>query len=404
MKKLTKTFATLGFVGCAVIASPYAIANDSGWYIGGNVGMMRDHIDDARITSGLLGAGFATTSIVDDDSDVGYKLFGGYKFNKNFALEAGYFNLGNSGFIATVPGGTLNGNMKIGGLNLDAVGILPLTERFSVFGRVGINYAKTKDHFTSTGGVGITTNPNPTANQINPKVGLGFQYNFTESLGMRAEMERYRVDDAVGHKGDIDLVSLGLVYRFGVKKPVPAPAIKAAKSAPIVAAIVQPPVIVQPPEIVQPPVVELVVVVVPPPPPPPPVHIKRTFTVDSSEESFFDFDKATVTPVGQKALDKFVLELNGTTYEVITVTGHTDRIGSPAYNTRLSEHRAEAVKTYLVESSGIPSSKISTKGVGESEPVTKPGECKGDKSKKLIACLAPDRRVEVEVTATRTSK
>jgi OOP family OmpA-OmpF porin len=108
--------------------------------------------------------------------------------------------------------------------------------------------------------------------------------------------------------------------------------------------------------------------------------------------------------VGQEALNKFVLDLSGANYEVIRVTGHTDRIGSRAYNTRLSEHRAEAVKTYLVESSGIPSSKISTKGVGASEPMTKPGECKGKRSRELIACLAPDRRVEVEVTATRTSK
>jgi OOP family OmpA-OmpF porin len=397
MKKLTKTFATLGFVGYAVIASPYAMADDSDWYIGGNVGKMSDHIDDVRITSGLLGAGFATTSIVDDDSDFGYKLFGGYKFNKNFALEVGYFNLGNTGFIATVPGGTLHGNMKIGGMNFDAVGILPLTEKFSAFGRVGLNYAKTRDHFTSTGGVGITTNPNPTANQINPKVGLGVQYNFTKSLGMRVEMERYRVDDAVGHKGDIDLVSLGLVYRFGVEKPVPAPDFaptpKAVELAPIVAAIAPLPVVATPP---------------PPPPPPPPlpilIPIKRTFTADSSAGSFFEFNKAIVTPVGQEALNKFALDLNGANYEVIIVTGHTDRIGSRAYNTRLSERRAEAVKTYLVESSGIPSYKISTKGVGASEPMTKPGVCKGKKSKKLIACLAPDRRVEVEVTSTRTSK
>jgi OOP family OmpA-OmpF porin len=58
----------------------------------------------------------------------------------------------------------------------------------------------------------------------------------------------------------------------------------------------------------------------------------------------------------------------------------------------------------MVVSTGIPPATIITKGVGESEPITKPGECKGKKSKKLIACLAFDRRVEVEVTATRTAK
>ena len=84
----------------------------------------------------------------------GYKLFGGYKFNKNFALEGGYFDLGKFGFTATtVPAGTLNGNIKLKGLNLDAVGILPIAEKFSAFGRVGLNYAQAKDSFTGTGAV-----------------------------------------------------------------------------------------------------------------------------------------------------------------------------------------------------------------------------------------------------------
>ena len=72
---------------------------------------------------------------------------------------------------------------------------------------------------------------------------------------------------------------------------------------------------------------------------------------------------------------------------------------------KLSTRRAETVQTYLVESAGIPAAKISARGVDGSDPVTKPGECKGEKAtKKLIACLQPDRRVEVEVTATRASR
>jgi len=87
---------------------------------------------------------------------------------------------------------------------------------------------------------------------------------------------------------------------------------------------------------------------------------------------------------------------------VITVEGHTDRLGSPAYNQKLSLQRAESVKSYLVTPGGIDAAKISAVGKGESVPVTKPGECKGNKpSPKLIACLQPDRRVEVEVIGTR---
>ena len=88
-----------------------------------------------------------------------------------------------------------------------------------------------------------------------------------------------------------------------------------------------------------------------------------------------------------------------------TVSGCTLRIGSHVYNQKLSERRAEAVKAYMVESAGIPADKIEAKGVDGADPVTKPGECKGKKvSKALISCLAPDRRVEVEVNATRTNK
>ena len=377
--KLARTSGTLGLAALAVIASPFAVADDSGWYVGANVGQSRAKIDDARITSGLLGSGFTTTSLTNDDRDTGYKIFGGYQFNKNFALEGGYFDLGEFGYTATtLPAGTLNGNIKLKGLNLDAVGILPITEKFSAFGRVGVNYAQAKDSFTGTGAVSVS-NPNPSKNDTNYKYGLGLQYAFTESLAVRAEAERYRIDDAVGNKGDIDLISVGLIYRFGAKTPAPAPrAAEPERVAAAPAAVVTPP----PP---QPAAVT-----------PPPVPRKVTFSADS----LFDFDKATIKPAGKQDLDKVAADLKGASFDVITVTGHTDRIGSHAYNMKLSTRRAEAVKAYLVEAAGIPAAKITTKGVDGANPVTKPGECKGKKAtKKLITCLGPDRRVEVEVTA-----
>ena len=126
--------------------------------------------------------------------------------------------------------------------------------------------------------------------------------------------------------------------------------------------------------------------------------MKVTFSADS----LFDFDKATVKPAGKQALGKFAGDLRGVNYDAIKVTGHTDRIGSHAYNMKLSTRRAEAVSAYLVESAGIPAGKIASKGVDGANPVTKPGECKGNKvTPQLIACLQPDRRVEVEVSGTR---
>ncbi|MDO8252692.1 MAG: OmpA family protein [Rhodoferax sp.] len=382
MKKVIKTVGVLGLVGCAVIASPFAMADDSGWYGGANIGQSRATIDDARITSGLLGGGFSTSSIIDEDRDRGYKIFGGYQINKHFALEGGYFDLGKFGFTATtVPAGTLSGNIRLRGLNLDAVGTLPVTEKFSVFGRVGANYAEASDAFSGTGSVSVL-NPNPSKRDTNLKLGLGLQYAFTESLAMRAEVERYRINDAVGDKGDVDLVSVGLVYRFGAKTQAPVARVAEPAPAPVALAPAAQPVAVTPPPAVV----------------PPPMPMKVTFSADS----LFDFDKASVMPSGKQHLDKFVADLQGVDFDVITVTGHTDRIGTHAYNIKLSTRRADAVSAYLVESAGVPASKIVTKGVNGAEPVTKPGDCVGRQaSKQLIACLQPDRRVELEVSGTR---
>ena len=219
--KLARTTGQLSLVALAAAACPFAMAQDSGWYGGASVGQSRAAIDDAGITRGLLGSGLTTTSIDDTNRDNGYKIFGGYQFNRNFSLEGGYFDLGKFGFTATtVPLGTLIGTLKLRGLNLDAVGTLPITEKFSVLGRVGVNYAETTDTFRGTGAVSVL-DPSPSKREVNYKYGVGVQYAFTESLALRVEAERYRINDAVSNRGDIDLVSVGLVLRFGGKTPAP---------------------------------------------------------------------------------------------------------------------------------------------------------------------------------------
>lgn len=212
--KFVRALGVLGVAALAAFASQNAMADDTGWYGGLSIGQSSANIDSARIASNLMGAGFAASAITSDDSDTGYKLFAGYKVNRNFALEGGYFDLGRFGFAATtVPAGTLNGNIKLSGLNLDVVGILPINEKFSAFGRAGLNYAEARDSFSGTGAV-VVLNPNPSKREANYKYGAGFQYDFTQSFGMRVEAERYRINDAAGSKSDVDLLSLGLVYRF----------------------------------------------------------------------------------------------------------------------------------------------------------------------------------------------
>jgi len=116
-----------------------------------------------------------------------------------------------------------------------------------------------------------------------------------------------------------------------------------------------------------------------------------------ASKALFDFDKAVLKPEGKAAIDSEIISKlpQVQKLELVLVTGHTDRIGSQAYNQKLSERRADAVRDYLV-SKGVPKDKIETLGMGKTQPI--PGlVCNQKNFKELIACLAPNRRVEVEV-------
>lgn len=151
--------------------------------------------------------------------------------------------------------------------------------------------------------------------------------------------------------------------------------------------------------------------VAPPPPaqtlapePPRPVIEKVTLETDV----LFEFNKAELREGGRTKLDELAdrIKSQGANVDEVVAVGHADRIASEDYNQKLSERRAEAVKTYL-SSKGIESSKVTAEGRGESQPVTG-DECKrlgreSAKNRKLVACLQPDRRVEIEVLGTRTA-
>lgn len=123
-------------------------------------------------------------------------------------------------------------------------------------------------------------------------------------------------------------------------------------------------------------------------------------SLNFSADTLFEFDKSVLKPEGKSMLDDVARQLNGALYEIIFVTGHTDRIGSNEYNQKLSERRAYAVSDYLA-TRDIAANRVKSEGRGETQPVTRSGECTGPVSNKLIACLQPDRRVHVEVTGTK---
>jgi OOP family OmpA-OmpF porin len=138
----------------------------------------------------------------------------------------------------------------------------------------------------------------------------------------------------------------------------------------------------------------------PPAPPPAPAPVITSQKITYSADTLFDFDKAVLKPAGKSALDELATKLQGMDLEVVVATGYTDRIGSDAYNNRLSLRRAQAVKAYLV-SKGVPANKIYTEGKGKRNPLPETAKCTMKNRKALIACLQPNRRVEVEVVGTK---
>lgn len=317
-----------------------------GWYMGGNMGISTANIDKDKITQN-----FINPSYNDDEQDLGYKLFGGYQFNKNFALEGGYFNLGKFDYSLSTPNGTLNGDIKVMGINLDAVAILPITEDFSAFARIGANYAQAKDSFATTGTISILDN-SPKENDLNYKFGAGLQYAVTKALALRLEAERYRINDAVGNDGDIDFFSIGLIYKFGVKTEV-IPVVEKEKVIAIISKKEEILIIVTAVDAEE--------------------KIRESVIQDKTvvlvfEDIHFEFDKSTLNKEAKDALKKVIFQLKENPKITMHIAGYTSESGTQIYNQGLSERRAQAVKDYLVQENLFPVDKISVIGYGETKP------------------------------------
>lgn len=373
---IAHTLGALSVMTASLLAAQAAQAQDntfinpdwanSAWYIGAGVGQSRATIDEPRLRASLAANGETVTGFTKDQRDTGYKLFVGRQLNQYVAVEGGYFDLGKFNFQSTTSGnGVLNGQAAFRGVNLDLLGQLPLSQRLSLLGRVGMHYTKTNTEFSGNRLLG-STNTHASERKLNAKLGLGLEYKFSEALALRGEVERYRLNDAVGNRGDADLYSVSLVYKLGR----PASATPAYQPAPEVAPVVAMPA----------PLIEAK-------PAPVPVAEKVSF----ASEALFDFDQSTLKPQGKAALDQLLGQLTGMDLEVIVTVGHTDAVGSDAYNQKLSQRRAEAVKAYLV-AQGVETSRVYTEGKGETQPVA---------DNTTAAGRAKNRRVTVEVVGTR---
>jgi OOP family OmpA-OmpF porin len=300
-----------------------------------------------------------TDSGLKADDGMGGFIRVGKEFAPNWDVQFG-------GSYASVDGNA-SGKYKQTLVGVDALYMFS-RDKLRPFLLVGVGYADNKLDYPVGGG---------SKGSIMGNIGAGVQYSLTDSIGLQADLRSVWSEANVG--GDSKTVgntilNLGAIFRFGTPPatvPVSEPAPQSVAAEPAVEAPA--PVVAAKPAC---------------------KPVLETITIQS--EALFDFDKYTIKGKNNQVLDEAAAKIKEhDDIEFILVTGHTDKIGTDAYNQKLSERRADAVKKYLA-SHGIKDVRIKSVGKGESEQVV---DCTGVKSnKQIIECLAPNRRVVVDAT------
>ena len=189
---VTALLFAAGFAASPVMAQSMA---DRGAYVGGTIGR-------AEASEFCSSDGFAGTISNCEDTDTGWKAFVGYRFNRNFAAELSYINFGEYSGRVTLGPLSATANVDATAWGLAAVGILPVSNRFDLFGKLGFVRGES-DGSVNLGGTTVEVGDKGTELHY----GFGAIFNFTRNLGIRAEWEM--VNDA-----DLSLLSIGLQYRF----------------------------------------------------------------------------------------------------------------------------------------------------------------------------------------------
>lgn len=210
--------------GCLAGALPFTslayvyAGDDKGWYIGGGLGQSKSDVDEAQIDSL-----FANSSTTSDERDSAWKFFGGYQFNKNWAIEVAYINLGTSIARQTVPAGTVHVDFEGKGWNLTGVGTLPLGQNFSLLGKLGA-FSWDREYKCTRVSVNCNAPANRSASGTDVSYGAGVSYALTKQASLRLEWERFKnvgdenktrgVDNGKTGQSDVDFLSVGIRYNF----------------------------------------------------------------------------------------------------------------------------------------------------------------------------------------------
>jgi len=194
-----------------------ARAADEVTYLYGAVGVVRTDpgVDQAAADAALLGAGVTEFSSKLDRWDSGWKIMVGWMPNRHVALEGGFTALGTATYTAQFTGGQAKSEFKSGGILFNALGLAPVSDSFSFFGKVGVIAANVVTNQTVTLPGGTPSTSNASARMFKPNFGAGAIYDFAKNASVRLEVERFLHlgNDTTG-VSNVDMISLGLVLRL----------------------------------------------------------------------------------------------------------------------------------------------------------------------------------------------
>ncbi|HHT7889460.1 porin OmpA [Pasteurella multocida] len=354
---MKKTAIALTIAALAAASVAQAAPQPNTFYVGAKAGWasFHDGLNQAKDfdKAGNAGSfGFKRNSVT-------YGVFGGYQITDNFAVELGYDDFGRAKLRNTV-GEKTNTIAKHTnhGAHLSLKASYPVLEGLDVYARVGAALVRSDYKlYDKENTPNLQDYQRTHSTQVSPVFAGGLEYAFIPELALRVEYQwlnnvgklKNAKGERVDYRPDIGSVTAGLSYRFGQSVYVPE-------------------------------------------------VVSKTFTLNS--DVTFGFDKADLKPAAQNVLDGIYGEIAQLKSASVAVAGYTDRLGSDAYNLKLSQRRADTVANYLV-AKGVAQNAISATGHGEANPVTG-NKCDSVKGRKaLIACLADDRRVEIAVKGNK---
>lgn len=350
---MKKTAIALVVAGLAAASVAQAAPQENTFYAGVKAGQASFH-DGLRALARENNKGYHRNSFT-------YGVFGGYQIlnqnNLGLAVELGYDDFGRA--KGREKGRTFAKHTNHGA-HLSLKGSYEVLEGLDVYGKAGVALVRSDYKFKFYNNKKHIDSHRARASGL---FAVGAEYAVLPELAVRLEYQwltrvgKYRPQDkpnsALNYNPWIGSINAGISYRFG------------QGAAPVVAA---------------------------------PEMVSKTFSLNS--DVTFAFGKANLKPQAQATLDSIYGEMSQVKSAKVAVAGYTDRIGSDAFNVKLSQERADSVANYFV-AKGVAADAISATGYGKANPVTG-ATCDQVKGRKaLIACLAPDRRVEIAVNGTK---